>query len=134
VASRHDARERALALLYEADVRDRSPEAVLAEHVEGEDPPPRFAVALVEGVGEHRDALDARIRAHAESWTLERMPTVDRNVLRLATYELLHTDVPTAVAIDEAITLAKELSTEDSGRFVNGLLGRIAAARPASGA
>jgi len=62
------------------------------------------------------------------------MPTVDRNVLRLATYELLHTDVPTAVAIDEAITLAKELSTEDSGRFVNGLLGRIAAARPASGA
>ena len=132
--SRHEARERALALLYEADVRDRSPEAVLAEHLEGEDPPPGFAVTLVEGVGAHRDALDARLRAHAEGWTLERMPTVDRNVLRLATYELLHTDVPTAVAIDEAITLAKELSTEDSGRFVNGLLGRIATARPASGA
>ncbi len=131
--SRHEARERALALLYEADVRNRPPGVVLAEHVDGEDPPPRFAVTLVEGVGEHRDALDARLRAHAEGWTLERMPTVDRNVLRLATYELLHTDVPTAVAIDEAIRLVKDLSTEDSGRFVNGLLGRIAAARPASG-
>jgi N utilization substance protein B len=84
------------------------------------------AVALVTGVSEHRADIEQAIRAAAENWTLERMPFVDRNVLRIATYELLFTEVAVGVVVNEAVTLAKLLSTEGSGRFVNGVLGRIA--------
>lgn len=83
-----------------------------------------FTLALVNGVTEHRTALDALIAAYARDWTLERMPVVDRNILRVAIYELHHTDVPPAVAINEAVELAKDLSTDDSGRFINGILSR----------
>ena len=88
------------------------------------------ARVLLGGVQQHRDEIDALIEGHAERWELNRMPVVDRNLLRIALFELLWCDdVPVAVAINEAVELAKSLSTEDSGRFVNGLLGRIAQER-----
>lgn len=131
MASRREARARALALLFEADVRGRDVLDVLTAHQQEDDPPPEFTVDLVGGVAAERSALDARISAHSADWRLSRMPAVDRNLLRLGAWELLHTDVPTAVAIDEAVRMAKELSTDDSGRFVNGVLARIAETRPA---
>jgi transcription antitermination protein NusB len=128
------ARRRALDILYEADLLDLELEVVLAKHLEGggEGRPDAYAVELVRGVDRRRTDLDARIRAAAENWTLERMPLVDRNVLRLATAELLdHPEVPTAVVLNEAVELAKLLSTAESGRFVNGVLATIAReARP----
>lgn len=129
--SRHEARARALALLFEADVRGRAADEILASHLESDEPPPPFAVELVRGVSEQRQELDGLIALHAQDWRMDRMPAVDRNLLRIGAWELLHSDVPTAVAINEAVELAKELSTDDSGRFVNGLLGRIAQDRPA---
>jgi transcription antitermination protein NusB len=124
--SRREARGRALALLFEADVRARPAAEIVDGHAGVDDPPPAFAVEIVRGVSEHRQDLDALISLHAQDWRLDRMPVVDRNVLRIGAWELLHTDVPTAVAIDEAVELAKELSTDASGRFVNGVLARIA--------
>jgi N utilization substance protein B len=124
---RHAARKRALDILYEADLKDRPLAEVLAAHLRSDEDLPEFAVALVRGVHRHREQIDGLIETHSRGWKLSRMPIVDRNVLRLGLFELLHsTEVPTAVAIDEAVELAKELSTEDSGRFVNGLLARAA--------
>jgi transcription antitermination protein NusB len=121
---RTEARERALALLYEAESKGTTPRAVLAALPA---PADELAVLLVEGVEDERAQLDALITEHARGWTLERMPVVDRNVLRVALYELLERpDVPTAVVIDEAVELAKRFSTDDSGRFVNGMLSAIA--------
>lgn len=125
--SRRDARRRALEILYEADLKDRPVPTVLAAHMASEDEPPEYALALVRGV--YRDAarIDELIATHAKGWTLARMPIVDRNLLRIGVHEILDVpEVPTAVAINEAVDLAKELSTDDSGRFVNGVLGRIA--------
>jgi transcription antitermination protein NusB len=131
--TRHAARKRALDVLYEADLKDRPVAEVLAAHLRADDPPPEFAVALVRGVHRNRDQIDELIETHSREWKLSRMPIVDRNLLRLALFELLHSpDVPKAVAIDEAVELAKELSTEDSGRFVNGLLARAAEAAQTS--
>ena len=132
--SRHAARRRALEILYEADLIQRPLPQVLAGHLNGDDVPPEFAVDLVRGVHRHAAELDELIAANAKDWALHRMPVVDRNLLRMGCYELLHLpDVPTAVAIDEAVELAKELSTDDSPRFINGVLARIAetAASPA---
>jgi transcription antitermination protein NusB len=128
---RHEARERALHLLYEAETRQERPREVLAAQVLA---PDAFTVALVAGVDGHLDDLDERISARARGWALDRMPAIDRAVLRLGTFELVHSpQVPTAVVIDEAVELAKRYSTEDSGRFVNGVLAAIAAeVRPAS--
>ncbi len=120
---RTSARKRALDILHSADALDRAALEVLAEQsdVAG------FTRELVEGVEEHRAELDDLIRRYADRWALERMPIVDRNLLRIGIYELLYRpDVPPAAAINEAVELAKMLSTEDSGRFVNGLLGRVA--------
>lgn len=121
---RRQARERALSLLYEAEAKQTTPERILAElPVE----PDGFAVDLVVGVSEHSEQVDELLRRFARDWTVERMPTVDRTLLRIAVYELLHRpDVPTAVVLSEAVELATRYSTEDSGRFVNGLLARIA--------
>ena len=129
--SRRDARRRALEILYEADLKDRPVPTVLAAHLAAEEQPPDYAVALVRGV--HRDVarLDELIALHAKDWTISRMPIVDRNLLRIGAHEILNVaDVPTAVAINEAVDLAKELSTDDSGRFVNGVLARIAEEPP----
>ncbi|MDQ3537315.1 MAG: transcription antitermination factor NusB [Actinomycetota bacterium] len=131
--SRHAARKVALDVLYEADLTERPIAAVLAKHLEATPPPPEFAVALVRGVHRHHEEIDELIQSHSRDWKLSRMPVVDRNLLRIGLFEILHSpDVPTAVAIDEAVELAKELSTDDSGRFVNGVLARVAeAASPA---
>lgn len=124
VGGRREARERALALLYEAEVKERPPADVLASLPVEPDP---YAAELTAGVGEHRGEIDGLIRRFAKGWSLERMPSLDRAVLRLAIFELgWCADVPTGVVIDEAVDLAKQYSTDDSGRFVNGMLSRIA--------
>ena len=124
--TRRDARERALSLCYELDVRGESLDDLLAGLPT---PPDPYAVELVRGVEDHREEVDALIRKYADRWSLERMPVIDRNLLRMAVFELAHRpDVPVAVAISEAVELAKRYSTDDSGRFVNGMLGRIAEA------
>lgn len=128
--SRHSSRKLALDILYEADLRQRPLAEVLAAHLRDDPELPEFAVTLVRGVHRHRDEIDALIEQHSTGWKLSRMPVVDRNVMRVAMFELRHSDVPAAVAIDEAVELVKELSTADSGRFVNGLLAR-AAGQPA---
>ena len=122
---RSEARERALLLLYEADAKGRTPAEVVADLPV---PPDPMAVLLVDGVAERRDEIDALLAAHARGWTLDRMPVIDRSVLRIATFELLaRPDVPTAVVIDEAVELVKVYSTDQSGAFVNGILSTIAA-------
>lgn len=119
-------------MLYEAEVRGRDPVAVLADRLAQADPPvAEFTVELVEGVAAHRAEIDDLLAATAQGWSLERMPVVDRNLLRLGAFELLHRpDVPPGVAIDEAVALAAALSTDDSPRFVNGVLAALAAAHP----
>jgi N utilization substance protein B len=122
--SRRGARERALGLLYEAESKERSPADVLAELPLEPDP---YAADVVAGVGERQEELDELIGRFARDWTVDRMPVVDRTLLRIAVYELLHRpDVPTGAVISEAVELAKRFSTEESGRFVNGVLARIA--------
>ena len=122
--ARREARERALSLLYEASSKGASPAAVLAELPVA---PDAFAVDLVRGVEAQQLRVDELIEANAIGWALGRMPVVDLAVLRMATYELLaHPDVPTAVVISEAVELASQYSTDESGRFVNGVLATIA--------
>ena len=124
--TRREARERALSLCYELDVRGSSVDELLADLPAEPDP---YAVELARGVEEHREEIDTLIRKFADRWSLERMPVIDRNVLRMAVFELAHRpDVPVGVAISEAVELAKRYSTDDSGRFVNGMLARIAEA------
>jgi N utilization substance protein B len=125
VPTRRAARERALGLSYECEQRNLSGSTLLDGLPV---PPDAYAQRLVLGVDEHHEQIDAIIAKFSEHWSLERMPVVDRALLRLGTYELgWLPDVPTAVAITEAVELAKQYSTKDSGRFVNGLLSRIAA-------
>lgn len=127
MARRREARRRAALILYQADVTGRAPAEVLGERAELGERLPSFTRELVLGVADHLPELDEVIGGAAEEWTVGRMAAVDRALLRLAAHEILHReDVPAAVAIDEAVAAAKELSTEDSGRFVNGVLGRIA--------
>ncbi len=123
-SSRRQARERALSLLYEAEAKGIAPADVLrALPVE----PARFASDLVAGVGEHGDELDGYIRRYSKGWSIERMPALDRALLRMAVFELTHRpDVPTGAVLSEAVDLASRYSTEESGRFVNGVLGQIA--------
>ena len=122
--TRRDARERALGLAYECELRATPAAVLLADLPVDPDP---YARELVLGIEQHRDEIDALIRKYSEHWALERMPVLDRALLRIGTYELgWMPDTPTAVVITEAVELAKEYSTKDSGRFVNGLLARIA--------
>jgi N utilization substance protein B len=120
---RTDARERALILLYEAEAKGIAPSEVLAAQIS---PPDELTTLLVLGVQEHQQQLDEVIAAHSKGWSLARMPSIDRNVLRVAAFELLgRPDVPVAVVLDEAVELAKRFSTDDSGRFVNGVLAAL---------
>ena len=129
--TRHAGRKRALDVLYEADLKERPLAEILAEHLRDDQDLGEFAVSLIRGVHRHRDEIDGLIETHSRGWKLSRMPIVDRNVLRVALFELLHSpDVPHAVVIDEAVELAKDLSTADSGRFVNGLLSRVSETTP----
>ncbi len=127
MAARSKARKRAVDVLYEADVRGDDRLALLRDRIETGNPPvPDHTVRLVEGVAEHAARIDALIDAHASNWSLERLPDVDRAILRMAVFELLWVDdVPDAVVIDEAVELAKALSTDDSPAYVNGVLGAI---------
>jgi N utilization substance protein B len=129
--ARRKARKRALDVLFEADLRDRPPTTVLVDYVARlERPLPEhldYARGLVEGVAAHLDRIDELIGSYAEGWTIDRMPAVDRNLARIAVYELMYVDeIDDAVAISEAVELARQMSTDDSPRFLNGLLGRIA--------
>jgi transcription antitermination protein NusB len=121
---RRAARERALDLLYEAETKALTPTEVLASLPADPDP---FAEELVRGVEVELETIDALIAKHAEGWSVERMPAVDRQLMRIATYELIaRTDVSRAVVIDEAVELAKDFSTAESGAYVNGVLSSIA--------
>jgi N utilization substance protein B len=130
--ARSKARKRALDILFEAEARREPVLDVLAERTAAADPPvSEYAAELVRGVHGHAARIDDLLTAHAQGWALERMPAVDRNVLRIGAYELLWRDqVPDAVAISEAVALAGELSTDDSPAFVNGLLGRLLQLKP----
>ena len=121
---RRDARERALGLLYEAEAKGCTGTEVLdALPVAPDD----FAADLVRAVDEHHDRIDGLLEEHAQGWTVARMPALDRAALRMGTAELItRPDVPTAVVLNETVDLAKRFSTDDSGRFVNGLLAKIA--------
>ena len=122
--ARRRARERALELLYEAETKDLSPTQLLAELPVA---PEQYASQLVSGVERRAGEVNGLLGRHAMGWTVERMPMVDRCVLRIAAYELLEElDVPVAVVLDEAVELAKTYSTEDSGRYVNGVLSAVA--------
>jgi N utilization substance protein B len=125
MSARSKARKRALDVLYASEMRNRSTvDALLQQREDG--PVNDYTVTLVQGVTEHRDRLDEVISSYAEGWTLTRMPAVDRNVLRLATFEVLYVDdVPDAVAVSEALLLVRDLSTDESPAFVNGVLGNI---------
>ena len=121
---RREARERALTLLYEAEMKGEQLDAVLACQVLEPDP---YTVAIVAGVGRRSAEIDGLVGAAATGWALDRLASLDRNILRMATYELLEQDdVPVAVVLDEAVELAKTYSTDESGRFVNGVLSTIA--------
>jgi N utilization substance protein B len=130
--SRSKARKRALDILFESEARAEDPLDVLRRRIAGSDAPPvsDFAQTLVEGVVAHREHIDASLGEMARGWSVERMAAVDRAILRIGAYEVLFTDdVDDAVAIDEAILLARELSTDDSPRFVNGVLAGLASGR-----
>lgn len=125
MVTRRASRHLALEILYEADIREGSMDVVVSRRA-GEAAFP-YASKLLDGIAANRTEIDALISRHSLGWSLKRMPVVDRNILRIALYELIYDeDVPAAVAIDEAVDLAKELSTADSGRFVNGVLSRVA--------
>jgi transcription antitermination protein NusB len=132
MGARSKARKRALDILFESEVRGVDPVSTLAERLVQADPEvPEYAVTLVEGVAGHRERIDELLRTYTADWPLERMPAVDRNLLRLATYELLWCpDVPDAVVLDEAVRLATALSTDQSPAFVNGLLARLLQLKP----
>lgn len=137
MSARTKARKRALDILYAADVRQITVEAALATEAERAASEPAraaswlYAREIVDGVVDHREEIDELIETYSQGWTLARMPVIDRAILRIAIWELLHNDeVPHAVAIDEAVESAKTLSTDDSSGFINGLLGRIAQTAP----
>jgi N utilization substance protein B len=130
--ARTKARKRAIDVLFESEQRGLDPIELLEQRTATADPPvPPYAAELVRGVVAHRERLDELISTYTESWPLERMPSVDRAVLRLGAYELLFVDdVPDAVALSEAVGLARQLSTDDSPGFVNGLLARLLSLKP----
>ncbi|MER5258402.1 MULTISPECIES: transcription antitermination factor NusB [unclassified Streptomyces] len=137
MAARNTARKRAFQILFEADQRGADVVTVLADWVRHsrtdtrQPPVSEFTMELVEGYAEHARHIDELISQYAVGWTLDRMPVVDRNILRLGAYELIWVDAtPDAVVIDESVQLAKEFSTDDSPSFVNGMLGRFKDLKP----
>jgi N utilization substance protein B len=132
MAARSKARKRALDVLFEAELRGEPVLEILGERAAQQTPPvSAYTTELVQGVHAHRARIDELLAAHAQGWALDRMPAVDRNILRIGAYELLWQDqVPDAVAISEAVQLARDLSTEGSPAFVNGLLARLLELKP----
>ncbi len=125
--ARTKARKRAVDVLFEADQRGLDPVRLLADRIA--DPAahvPEYAVTVVEGVAAHRERIDELLSTYAHGWTLDRMPAVDRNALRIGVFEVMYADdVPDAVAVTEAVNLVRDLSTDESPAFVNGVLGNI---------
>jgi N utilization substance protein B len=132
MAARSKARKRALDILFEAELRGLPTLELLSERQSlGDVPVQPYAAELVRGVAANRERIDELISWNLVDWTLERMPAVDRNILRIGVYELLWAnDVPDGVAISEAVALAQDLSTDNSPSFVNGVLARIKAEKP----
>ncbi|MEV0464556.1 transcription antitermination factor NusB [Nocardia tengchongensis] len=138
LGARHKARRRAVDLLFEAEARDIDPADLLSERVslsvreESVAPVSPYTRVLVEGVADDLDRVDGTIESYlSQDWTLPRLPAVDRAILRVAVWELFHAnDVPPVVAVDEAVELAKELSTDDSPSFINGVLGQVVQVAP----
>ena len=132
MSARSKARKQALDLLYETDIRGTNlVEPLIARDVPAEGPDARpireYTRELVNGVSDNRRKIDELITTYAQGWDMDRLPAVDRNILRLGIYEILWSNaVPTSVAIDEALDLAKELSSDDSSKYIHGVLGRIA--------
>ena len=125
MSARGKARKRALDVLYASEMRSRSTDEALVQQAEA-GPVNDYTVTLVRGVTEHKARLDEVLTTYAEGWSLQRMPAIDRNVLRLAIFEVLYVeDVPSAVAVSEALNLVRDLSTDESPSFVNGVLGNI---------
>lgn len=132
MSARTKARKRALDVLFECELRGVELGATLPQRLADGDPPVNpYTVTLVEGVHLHRARIDELLSTYSVGWPLERMPTIDRNLLRIAVFEILYADdVPDAVAISEAVGLASELSTDESSSFVNGLLARLVEVKP----
>ena len=132
MAARTKARKRALDILFESELRGRSATETLAERIAVGDPPvSEYSVMLVEGTDAHREQLDELLAMYSHGWSLDRMPAVDRNILRVGLFEILYVDdVPDEVAISEAVYLAGDLSTDESAAFVNGLLARVRELKP----
>jgi len=130
-SARTKARKRALDILFEADLRELAATEVLAAHLDENDPPVReFSVTIVEGVTADLDRIDELISTNlASGWTLGRIPRVDRNLARIAVYELIHTDTSSDVVLAEAVSLCQDLSTDESPAFLNGLLASVVAAQ-----
>jgi transcription antitermination protein NusB len=130
--ARSKARKRALDILFEAEIRDVPVLDLLAERSAAGSPPvSAYAADLVRGVRQHAERIDGLLAAHSEGWALHRMPAVDRNILRIGAYELLwRPDIPDGVAISEAVALARDLSTDASPSFINGLLARLLELKP----
>ena len=127
MAARTKARKRALDILFASELRSEDAvEALDRAIADGEGPTNDYTSVLVRGVGEHRARIDELLAAYSTGWSLDRMPVVDRNVLRIGLYELLYVeDVPDPVAVTEAMSLVRELSTDESPQFVNGVLGSL---------
>ncbi|GGD26389.1 transcription antitermination factor NusB [Nocardioides daphniae] len=127
MAARSKARKRALDILFASELRSQDPvEALEGAVADGEGPTNAYTGELVRGVQSHRRRIDEVLGQYAQGWTLDRMPAVDRNVLRIGVYELLYSeDVPGAVAVSEALALVRDLSTDESPTFVNGVLGAV---------
>ena len=128
MSARTKYRKRALDILFESELQGLQVGGTLADRLESNDPPVHpYTVQLVEGVAANAERIDGLIAEHAKGWTLDRMPVIDRNLLRIATYEITEVDdVPAAVAIAEAVELARDLSTDESAGFINGVLSAIA--------
>ena len=137
LGARHKARRRAVDLLFEAEARDLDPVDLAAERTElaiADDqvaPVHSYTVEIVRGVAENLDRVDETVASYLQEWTLDRLPAVDRAILRIAVWELFYApDVPPVVVVDEAVELAKQLSTDDSPGFINGVLGQVVVVAP----
>jgi len=135
MSARGKARKRALEVLFEADLRKKVAVELLADRPVDDLSQGEYAKELVVGVDSHREKIDEIINTYSEGWDMDRMPGIDRNILRIAIFEILwNSEVDDNVAISQAVEMANELSTVDSGKYVNGVLGRVSVLKPVLGA
>ena len=135
MSARGKARKRALEVLFEADLRKKVAVELLADRPVDDLSQGEYAKELVVGVDSHREKIDEIINTYSEGWDMDRMPGIDRNILRIAIFEILwNSEVDDNVAISQAVEMANELSTVDSGKYINGVLGRVSVLKPVLGA